>query len=163
MLALAGSEWMVAWDEERGGNYDIWVRRARGGVAERITDSELWDTTPALARTNDGRVWLAWERKETIGGRFAYRGRSIFGKYLGWLEMAMGAVAVPGSRAWPADAALAVLGHRRHIRRALSKMHGAQQRRAVAVLARRRTRHQHLVRRPRLEGRPMERAAHNLQ
>jgi hypothetical protein len=71
--------WMIAWDEERGGNYDIWLRRSNGR-AERITQTELWDTTPALARGPDGRIWLAWERKETIGGRFAYRGRSIFGK-----------------------------------------------------------------------------------
>ncbi len=79
LLPLTGSDWMVAWDEERGGNYDVWARKS-GGPASRITDSELWDTTPALARASDGRVWLAWERKETIGGRFAYRGRSLFGK-----------------------------------------------------------------------------------
>jgi hypothetical protein len=79
ILPLSGGDWMIAWDEERGGNYDIWVRRPEG-PPQRITDSELWDTTPALARAGDGRVWLAWERKETIGGRFAYRGRSIFGK-----------------------------------------------------------------------------------
>jgi hypothetical protein len=79
ILPLGGSDWMIAWDEERGGNYDVWVR-SREKAPERITDSELWDTTPVLARAGDGRVWLAWERKETIGGRFAYRGRSIFGK-----------------------------------------------------------------------------------
>jgi hypothetical protein len=79
ILPLGGSNWMVAWDEERGGNYDIWVRPP-GSPAVRITDSELWDTTPTLAKTSDGRVWLAWERKETIGGRFAYRARSVFGK-----------------------------------------------------------------------------------
>ncbi len=79
ILPLPGGEWMVAWDEERGGNYDIWTYRSNG-ARERITDSELWDTTPALARAADGRIWLAWERKETIGGRFAYRGRSIFAK-----------------------------------------------------------------------------------
>ena len=31
LLPLGGSEWMVAWDEERGGNYDVWTRRKRGG------------------------------------------------------------------------------------------------------------------------------------
>ncbi len=80
LLPLSGAEWMVAWDEERNGNYEIWARRS-GGKAERLTDSELWDTTPALARASDGRIWVAWERKETVGGRFAYQGRSIFGRY----------------------------------------------------------------------------------
>jgi hypothetical protein len=74
------SGWIVAWDEEREGNYDIWVRTSNG-TAQRITDSELWDTTPSLARTPEGRIWLAWERKETIGGRFSYQGRSIFAKF----------------------------------------------------------------------------------
>jgi hypothetical protein len=78
LLPLPGGEWMVAWDEERDGNYEIWVRRS-GEKAARLTNSELWDTTPALARTTDGRIWLAWEGKETVGGRFAYQGRSLFG------------------------------------------------------------------------------------
>jgi hypothetical protein len=80
LLPLPGGGWMVAWDEERDGNYEIWARRS-GGAAERLTNTELWDTTPALARARDGRIWLAWERKETIGGRFAYQGRSIFGQF----------------------------------------------------------------------------------
>jgi hypothetical protein len=80
LLDLPNGAWIVAWDEERAGNYDIYARRS-GGAVERLTDTEVWDTTPALARTADGRIWIAWERKETIGGRAAYRGRSIFGKY----------------------------------------------------------------------------------
>lgn len=80
LLDLPNGGWMAAWDEERDGNYDIYARRFEGSV-ERLTDNELWDTAPVLAHTADGRIWVAWERKETIGGRAAYRGRSIFGKY----------------------------------------------------------------------------------
>ncbi len=79
LLATPGG-WMAAWDEERDGNYDVWVRRS-GGRAERISDSGLWDTAPALARTPEGRIWLAWERRIPVGGRFTYEGRSIFGKF----------------------------------------------------------------------------------
>ncbi|MBI3682652.1 MAG: hypothetical protein HY235_19940 [Acidobacteria bacterium] len=79
LLDLPDSRWLVAWDEERGGNYDIFARFSDGAV-ERMTESPIWDTTPALARTPGGSIWLAWERKETAGGRYAYQGRSIFGK-----------------------------------------------------------------------------------
>ena len=79
ILALPGSSWRVAWDEERDGNYDIYARRSEG-PAERLTESKLWDTAPTQAIDADGRTWIAWERRETVGGRFAYRGRSIFAK-----------------------------------------------------------------------------------
>ena len=82
ILALGGDAWRVAWDEERDGNYEVYSRLAEGPV-ERLTTSRLWDTAPTQARGPDGRVWVAWERRETVGGRFAYRGRSIFAKVLG--------------------------------------------------------------------------------
>jgi hypothetical protein len=81
LLALPDGEWIIAWDEERKGDYDIWVSRSGRQPPERITDARLWDTTPALARTPEGRVWLAWESKEPRGGRFSYQARSIFAKY----------------------------------------------------------------------------------
>lgn len=81
LLAQPGGGWMVAWDEEREGNYDIFVRNSQG-PAQRLTGTALWDTAPALARTTDGRIWAVWETRETVGGRFTYRGRSIFGKVL---------------------------------------------------------------------------------
>ena len=81
LLALPNGQWLVAWDEERGGNYDIYARRS-GGDVERLTTSRLWDTSPTLARLYDGRIWAVWERREPVGGRFTYRGRSIFGKVL---------------------------------------------------------------------------------
>ena len=81
-ILAVGDGWRVAWDEERDGTYDVWTR-ASAGAPERLTDSQLWDTAPTQAVDQDGRVWVAWERRETVGGRFAYRGRSIFGKMLG--------------------------------------------------------------------------------
>lgn len=80
LLALPDGGWLVAWDEEREGNYDVFVRWSTGQI-ERLTGAELWDTSPSLARTPEGRIWIAWERKETIGGRFTYQGRSVFGKF----------------------------------------------------------------------------------
>lgn len=80
LLSLPGGQWLVAWDEEREGNYDIWVRGSSGPMT-RVAGSELWETAPSLARTPDTRVWLAWEQKEPLGGRFDYSGRSIFAKY----------------------------------------------------------------------------------
>ncbi len=86
ILSLPDNSWRVAWDEERNGNYDIYSRLA-GGQVERLTTSGLWDTAPSQARASDGRLWIAWERRETFGGRFAYRGRSVFAKVMsadGW-------------------------------------------------------------------------------
>jgi len=80
LLPLADGRWVVAWDEEREGHYAIFARWSDRPL-EHVTDSELWDTSPSLARTPEGRIWVAWERKETIGGRFAYQGRSIYGKF----------------------------------------------------------------------------------
>ena len=82
ILALPGDAWRVAWDEERDGNYDVYTRQA-GGPIERLTTSPLWDTAPSQAVDAGGRAWVAWERRETVGGRFAYRGRSIFAKVSG--------------------------------------------------------------------------------
>ena len=79
LLALPDGGWQVAWDEERDGNYDVYARAADGDI-ERITTSKLWDTSPTQAVAKDGRAWIAWERREPIGGRFTYRGRSIFAK-----------------------------------------------------------------------------------
>lgn len=81
LLALADGGWRVAWDEERGGNYDIFTRLHDGPV-ERLTTSTLWDTAPTQAVDQDGRAWIAWGRREPVGGRFAYKGRSIFAKVL---------------------------------------------------------------------------------
>ena len=81
LLALPPDRWLVAWDEERRGNYDIFVRGSNSS-AQRLTTSSLWDTAPAVARLPGGQIWVAWERRETKGGRFNYRGRSIFGKVL---------------------------------------------------------------------------------
>ncbi len=81
LLPLAGGGWRVAWDEERDGNYDIFSR-AHDGPVERLTTSTLWDTEPTQAVDRDGRVWTAWATREPFGGRFAYRGRSIFAKIL---------------------------------------------------------------------------------
>lgn len=82
ILAMPDGSWRVAWDEERNGNYDVYSRRD-GGPLERLTTSRLWDTAPSQGLDADGRLWTAWERRETVGGRFAYRGRSIFAKVLG--------------------------------------------------------------------------------
>ncbi len=82
ILALPEGDWSVAWDEERDGNYDVFARSTDGPV-ERLTTSDLWDTAPTQARDGDGRTWIAWERRETVGGRFSYRGRSIFAKVSG--------------------------------------------------------------------------------
>ncbi len=79
ILGLSGGSWRVVWDEERDGNYDVYAREL-GGPVERLTESPLWDTAPTQAVDADGRAWVAWERRETVGGRFAYRGRSIFAK-----------------------------------------------------------------------------------
>lgn len=82
ILALPGGGWRMAWDEERDGNYDVYTSQA-GGPVDRLTTSALWDTAPSQALDADGRAWVAWERRETVGGRFAYRGRSIFAKVSG--------------------------------------------------------------------------------
>ena len=78
----ADGGWRVVWDEERDGNYDVYARTMDGSV-ERLTRSPLWDTAPTQAVDSGGRTWIAWERREPYGGRFAYRGRSIFAKVLG--------------------------------------------------------------------------------
>ncbi len=113
ILALPDGSWSVAWDEERDGNYDIF-RRQSGGLPERLTTSPLWDTAPSQGHGSDGRVWVAWERRETVGGRFSYRGRSIFGKVRGpdgwnWAPSPFERSADPGrltrhSRYWAAHA-----------------------------------------------------------
>ena len=149
LLELPNGAWIAAWDEERGGNYDIYARRS-GAAVERLTDTEVWDTTPALARTADGRIWIAWERKETIGGRAAYRGRSIFGKYYdgsGW-QWAPSPYAhcEPGQ----AHAAQPLLGHRRNRRGALPPFTLEGEWRTVAPLAGRRARIHYVFQRTRL-------------
>ncbi len=80
LLALPGGHWLAAWDEERNGNYDI---RSRGSAmpAQAVASSEFWETSPSLARTPDSRLWIVWEQKEPLGGRFNYSGRSIYGKF----------------------------------------------------------------------------------
>ena len=108
---LRDGGWQVAWDEERDGNYDIFARTADGPV-ERITQSPLWDTAPSQAVDDDGRAWVAWGRRETVGGRFAYRGRSVFAKVRdadgwSWAPSPFKASADPGrltrhSRYWAA-------------------------------------------------------------
>ena len=112
LLSLPGGNWVVGWDEERDGNYDVHVRDS-SGRHERLTTSTLWDTAPTLARASDGGTWIAWERKTPIGGRLAYQGRSIFGKVQEaggwrWAPSPFGA-AEPGrltrhSRFWAAHA-----------------------------------------------------------
>ncbi len=82
IVALPGGAWRVAWDEERDGNYDVYTRKD-GDPVERLTTSALWDTAPFQTLDAEGRAWVAWERRETVGGRFAYRGRSIFAKISG--------------------------------------------------------------------------------
>lgn len=79
ILGLSDGSWRVAWDEERQGNYDVYCRRSDGPV-ERLTTSPLWDTAPSQVVDADGRTWIAWERREPVGGRYAYRGRSVFAK-----------------------------------------------------------------------------------
>ncbi|MCP5118281.1 MAG: hypothetical protein GY953_46295, partial [bacterium] len=79
-----------------------------------MTTSKLWDTAPTQAHGADGRVWIAWERREPIGGRFSYRGRSIFAKVLNngrweWAPSPFENSADPGrltrhSRFWAAHA-----------------------------------------------------------
>lgn len=81
LLPLGADDWRVAWDEEREGNYDVFTRR-KGRPAERLTTSTLWDTAPTQTVDRDGRTWVAWGRREPVGGRFSYRGRSIFAKVL---------------------------------------------------------------------------------
>ncbi|MGH9672471.1 MAG: hypothetical protein ACRD44_04770, partial [Bryobacteraceae bacterium] len=80
LLALPGGQWLVAWDEERDGNYDVWTRGSAAPLT-RLANSALWESAPSLARTADSRVWVAWEQKEPVGGRFNYSGRSIFAKF----------------------------------------------------------------------------------
>ncbi|MBI1354169.1 MAG: hypothetical protein GC160_07470 [Acidobacteria bacterium] len=113
LLPLDGGGWRVAWDEERDGNYDVFARRD-GGAVERLTTSPLWDTAPTQAVGSDGRPWIAWERREPYGGRFAYHGRSIFAKILeadrwSWAPSPFEASADPGrltrhSEYWAAHA-----------------------------------------------------------
>ena len=100
ILALSDGSWRVAWDEERRGNYDVYSRSDDGPV-ERLTTSRLWDTAPSQGFDADGRLWTAWERRETVGGRFSYRGRSVFAKVLGsdgwvWAPSPFKASADPG-------------------------------------------------------------------
>ena len=79
ILGVADGGWQIAWDEERDGNYDVFIR-TEGGAVERLTASPLWDTAPTQAIDSGGRPWVAWERREPVGGRFSYRGRSVFAK-----------------------------------------------------------------------------------
>ena len=110
---LPDGGWSVVWDEERDGNYDIFSRKDVGRV-ERLTESPLWDTAPTQAVDSGGRSWVAWERREPFGGRFSYRGRSIFAKIRGregwmWAPSPFEQSADPGrltrhSRFWAAHA-----------------------------------------------------------
>ena len=110
---LPGGGWRVVWDEERRGNYDIFSR-AQNGPVERLTESPLWDTAPSQAVGSSGQSWVAWERREPVGGRFSYRGRSVFAKVQGadgwmWAPSPFEKSADPGrltrhSRHWAAHA-----------------------------------------------------------
>ncbi len=126
ILPLPAGEWMVAWDEERGGNYDIWTYRS-SGARERMTDSELWDTTPALARATDGRIWLAWERKGDHRRALRVSRSQHLRQDLGWIGLAAGALAFPGKRARTADPAFPLLGDGGDLRRAVSEAARARQ------------------------------------
>ena len=110
---LPDGGWRVVWDEERDGNYDIFSV-AKNGPIERLTESPLWDTAPSQTVDSAGQVWVAWERREPYGGRFSYRGRSIFAKVRGadgwtWAPSPFKESADPGrltrhSRYWAAHA-----------------------------------------------------------
>ncbi len=113
LRGFADGGWRVIWDEERDGNYDVYARES-GGPVERLTESPLWDTAPTQAVDANGQAWVAWERRETVGGKFSYRGRSVFAKVRGpdgwqWAPSPFQSSADPGrltrhSRFWAAHA-----------------------------------------------------------
>ncbi len=62
LAAADGGVWVV-WDSFCDGSYDIYGCRVdRGGPApvERISQSPLWSTIPALTIDGQGRPWVAW-------------------------------------------------------------------------------------------------------
>ena len=57
---------VVAWSEQRGGNWDLFARtydpdRAVWSEVRRLTTSPGTDTAVVLATTPDGNVWMAWQ------------------------------------------------------------------------------------------------------
>jgi len=60
---------VVAWSEQRGGNWDLFARtynpdRAVWSEATRLTTSPGTDTAVVLATAPDGSVWMAWQAWE---------------------------------------------------------------------------------------------------
>ena len=125
LLALEGSGWRVAWDEERDGNYDIYSR-GRDGPVERLTTSTLWGYRSGSGgrrkRPHLGGLGPPGARWRTVLLSWPQHLRESAGS--GSLEL--GAFALREfSRPGQAHAALTVLGRPRHERRALPPVIGA--------------------------------------
>ena len=76
-IAISGTEMYVTWDEKRGTNKDIWVRKSDIGQAKfedatRVTDDASSQSEPAIAIDEFGTAYIVWTDARNAGIRDIY-------------------------------------------------------------------------------------------